>query len=69
MEDASTDANFCAYVATGAWHHFLATADCAFLVAIWPVVERAVEFVLELQRPGARCSGRAIPRAGPGRVR
>jgi hypothetical protein len=69
VEDASTDANFCAYVATGAWHHFLATADCAFLVAIWPVVERAVEFVLELQRPGGEVqwardsAGRAWPGA------
>jgi hypothetical protein len=45
-----TDANFCAYVATGVWHHFLATGDCDFLRGAWPMVERAVECVLTLQQ-------------------
>jgi len=52
VEDQMTDANFCAYAATGAWHHFLATGDCAFLEGFWPVVEGAVECVLDLQQPG-----------------
>lgn len=45
------DTNFCAYIATGVWHHYLATGDDAFLNEIWPVVERAVRFVLRLQMP------------------
>jgi GH15 family glucan-1,4-alpha-glucosidase len=43
------DANVTAYVATGTWHHFLATGDTGFLEAMWPVVEAAVGFVLDLQ--------------------
>ena len=52
VEDATLDANFCAYVATGAWHHYTATRDLDFLVASFPVVDRAIGFVLRLQMPG-----------------
>jgi hypothetical protein len=52
IEDPRHDTNVCAYVATGTWHHYLATGDDAFLLAMWPVVERAVDFVLGLQQPG-----------------
>jgi hypothetical protein len=47
-----TDANFCAYAATGIWHHFLASGDGQFLRTAWPVLEAAVECVLTLQQPG-----------------
>ena len=40
------DTNVCAYVATGVWHHYLLTGDRGFLEAMWPVVERAIDFVL-----------------------
>jgi hypothetical protein len=46
------DANVCAYVATGVWHHVLVTGDDGFAREMWPVVERAIDFVLELQTPG-----------------
>lgn len=52
VEEAKLDANVCAYVAAGVWHHFLATGDDGFLAGMWPVVERAVDFVLDLQTPG-----------------
>lgn len=52
VEDGFTDANFCAYAATGIWHHFLATGDGDFLRATWPMLEAAVECVLTLQQPG-----------------
>ncbi|MHB8670759.1 MAG: prenyltransferase [Acidimicrobiales bacterium] len=51
VEDAKLDANVIAYVATGTWHHFLSTADGGFLAEMWPVVERAIDFVLDLQTP------------------
>ncbi len=51
VEQDKLDANVCAYVATGVWHHFLLTGDEGFVETMWPVVERAVDFVLELQRP------------------
>ena len=52
VEDGGTDANFCAYAATGIWHHFLASGDCGFLHERWPVLEAAIECVLDLQQPG-----------------
>lgn len=49
VEADKLDANVCAYVATGTWHHFLCTGDTGFLQSLWPVVEAAVGFVLGLQ--------------------
>ena len=49
IEEPRRDTNVCAYVATGVWHHYLLTGDLGFLSTLWPVVERAIEFVLSLQ--------------------
>ncbi|MFC4001978.1 prenyltransferase [Prauserella oleivorans] len=49
VEDASADTNFCAYVAVGVWHHLLVTRDEVFAGRMWPVVRRAIDFVLGLQ--------------------
>jgi hypothetical protein len=49
IEADKLDANVCAYVATGVWHHFLCTADTGFLESLWPVVDAAIGFVLGLQ--------------------
>ncbi|MFC6632079.1 prenyltransferase [Microbulbifer taiwanensis] len=43
------ESNFVAYIATGIWHHYLIEEDKNFLRRYWPMVERAVEFVLALQ--------------------
>jgi hypothetical protein len=51
VEQDKLDANVCAYVATGVWHHYLLTKDNGFAEVMWPVVERAIDFVLDLQRP------------------
>jgi hypothetical protein len=48
--DEMTDANFVAYLAFGSWHHYLSTGDAGFLHSAWPRVERALDFVLDLQR-------------------
>lgn len=50
VEDGTrAETNFVAYVATGVWHYYLVTRDTDFLEALWPCVERAIEFVLRLQ--------------------
>jgi hypothetical protein len=49
IEDPKFDANVIAYVAAGTWHHWLLTGDRGFLETMWPVVDRAIEWVLELQ--------------------
>jgi hypothetical protein len=43
------ESNFVAYVATGLWHHYLVTGNRGFLAELWPVVDRAMGFVLSLQ--------------------
>jgi hypothetical protein len=52
VEEPRLDTNVSCYVATGVWHHFLATRDMGFLEHFWPVLERAVGFALFWQRPG-----------------
>lgn len=49
VEDAGSDSNFCAYIATGVWHHTLSTGDTGFAERMWPTVAAAVDFVLGLQ--------------------
>ena len=51
IEQDKLDANVIAYVATGVWHHYLITQDQGFLEAAWPVVDKAIDFVLDLQTP------------------
>ena len=43
------ETNFVAYVATGVWHHYMATGKREFLRDMWPVVTAALDFVLSLQ--------------------
>ncbi len=49
VEDPNSDSNFCAYIATGVWHHVLVTADVDFAARMWPTVRAAIDFVLNLQ--------------------
>ena len=51
VEQDKLDANVIAYIAAGVWHHNLLYEDRAFLEALWPTVERAMDFVLDLQTP------------------
>jgi len=43
------ESNQVAYVATGVWHHYLISKDCSFLEEMWPMVNQALRWVLELQ--------------------
>ena len=49
IEDSKLDVNCVAYVATGVWHHYLATGDLGFVESMFAVVDAAIEFVLDLQ--------------------
>ncbi len=51
IEQDKLDANVCAYVAAGLYHHFLRHKDMGFLESMWPMIEKAVDFVLDLQTP------------------
>lgn len=61
VEDANSDSNFCAYIATGVWHHALITKDRRFARSMWPTVYSAIEFVLELQLSGGEIVWAASP--------
>jgi hypothetical protein len=67
VEDARLDTNVIAYVATGVCHHHLVTGDTGFVDAMWPMVERAIEFVLRLQQPGGEILWSLEPDRSPGR--
>ena len=45
------ETNFIAYIATGVWHYFLVTKDREFLQELFPVISRAIDFVLRYQAP------------------
>lgn len=49
IEDANSDSNFCAYIAAGVWHHVLVTGDDSFAAEMWPVVRKAIDFVIDMQ--------------------
>ncbi|WP_040792412.1 prenyltransferase [Nocardia paucivorans] len=51
IENAATDVNFCAYIATGVWHHLAVTGDTAFAADMWPVVAAAIDLVIDSQGP------------------
>ncbi len=52
-QDRTRDANMAAYVAVGVYHYFLLTVDRGVVSGLWPTVEAAINFALNLQA----CSG------------
>ena len=59
VSDRTLDTNITAYIAAGVWHHYLTTEDAGALRALWPVVERAIDHVLSLQRTTGEIPWRA----------
>ena len=51
VDQDKLDANTIAYVGAGVWHQWLRFGDTGFLEEMWPVVQRALDFVLGLQTP------------------
>ncbi len=51
VKDPRLDTNVCAYLATGLYHHHLVTGEHDLLRRLWPVMEKALDFVLRWQRP------------------
>ena len=52
--DATVDTNQVAYVAVGVWQHWTVVADRAFVDALWPTVQRALDLVVSTQLPGGQ---------------
>ncbi len=51
VEQDKLDANCVGYVATGVWQHYLCSGNRSFLETMWPVVRKAMGFVVALQLP------------------
>jgi hypothetical protein len=51
IEQDKLDANTVAYIAAGVWHRWLLLGDRGWVEDMWPVVEKAIDFVLDLQTP------------------
>jgi hypothetical protein len=45
VEDETFETNQCAYIAVGAWHHYLVTGDEVELDRMWPHVKKALDLV------------------------
>lgn len=43
------DTNYCAYVAAAVWHDYCLTGDLRRMTEFWPVVKKAIDFVLQFQ--------------------
>ncbi len=67
VKDPRLDTNVCAYLTTGAWHHFLVTGDAELLGELWPTVERGLDFVLRWQQPDGTVLWSVDPDGRPGR--
>ena len=39
------------YIAVGVWHHYLITGDRHFLKEMWPSVEKAIKYILQMRGP------------------
>ena len=50
VEQDKFDANVIAYVATGVWHQWLVTGDRGFAETMFPVVEKAIDWIFALQQ-------------------
>lgn len=50
-DDTRAETNFVAYIATGVWHFVLVTNNKTAAKRLWPTVQRALNFVLQLQAP------------------
>lgn len=59
IKDPTRDTNVSCYIANGVWHHYRTTGDTAFLKRFWPVVEAAVDFVLDQQTETGEIAWRA----------
>ncbi len=49
IEQDKLDANCVAYVAAGLYHHWLLFEDLGFQEAMWPMLDAAIGFVIDLQ--------------------
>lgn len=50
-QDRTLDTNMFSYIAVGAFHFYLITGDRPFVADLWPTIEKAIEYSVDLQAP------------------
>lgn len=48
-KDKTRDTNMSSYIAVGAYHYYAITKDIEFTKSLWPTIERAIDFTVEMQ--------------------
>lgn len=61
VTDATQESNHAAYLSTGLWHHYCATKNTTLLAEMWPTVERAINFTLQMQDESGAISWAVAP--------
>ena len=64
--DDVLDSNGATYAAVGVWHHYLCTSNMGALHELWPLVERGIDFALDLQLPGGAIGWARNPKGEAG---
>jgi len=64
--DHAGESHHAAYAAVGVWHEWLVTGDAAFVARMWPVVRRAVDWVVDLQTPRGEIAWERDAAGAPG---
>ncbi len=49
--DLTVDTNYTSYLATGLWYHYVVTGETGLLREMMPVLDKAMDFVLQFQQP------------------
>jgi hypothetical protein len=66
VADHAAESHHAAYVAVGVWHDLLVTGDIGFSMRMWPVVWKAIEWVLALQVPRGEVAWERDSMGSPG---
>jgi hypothetical protein len=66
VTDSAAEAHHAAYAAVGVWHEYLVTGDLAFVETMWPAVQLAVDWTLDLSTPRGEISWERDASGAPG---
>jgi hypothetical protein len=65
VKDRTRETHHAAYVAVGLYHYHLVTGDDEFVRHMWPTVDAAVKFAIDLQGPGGEIYWALNPQGQP----
>ena len=63
ITNLNKETNFCAYISSGALHHFL-NFKTKFFRKIWPTLKKSIEFVISVKLMETFCGQRTTTKSG-----